>query len=93
MNKRLKIMFSVVLVLLLIPLIAMQFSEEVSWTVADFVVMAVLLLGAGLLVELVMRKVAKVQHRIFLFVAILIGFLVVWAELAVGIFGTAFAGN
>ena len=83
----------VVLILLLIPLIAMQFTNEVSWAILDFVIMGVLLLSTGLVCEYVLRKVSKFRYRIFFIMAILIIFLLVWAELAVGIFGTPFAGN
>lgn len=92
-NKRLTgIVFTVVL-LLLIPLIAMQFTDEVKWGLADFIVMGVLLLGTGLLCELVLRKVKKTGHRIALCAGLLLAFFLIWAELAVGIFGTPFAGS
>jgi hypothetical protein len=55
--------------------------------------MGVLLLGTGLMCELVMRKVKKKQHRIALCLALLAALFIVWAELAVGIFGTPFAGS
>jgi len=79
--------------LLLIPLIAMQFSTEVNWSLFDFLVAGVLLLGTGLLLELVLRTVKNTQQRIILCLAILAGLFLVWAELAVGIFGTPFAGS
>jgi nitrate/nitrite transporter NarK len=50
-----------VVFLLLIPLVAMQFTNEVNWTLSDFVVAAVLLLGTGLVCEFVMRKIKKNQ--------------------------------
>ena len=92
-NKRLIIILTAVPILLLIPFIAMQFTEEVAWTGLDFVVMGILLLGAGLLYELVMRKITRNKYKIALSIAILVVFLIFWAELAVGIFGTPFAGN
>jgi len=92
-NKRLKIILTAVPILLLIPFVAMQFTDEVVWTSLDFVVMGILLLSTGLLCELVLRKVIKIKYRIVLCIAILVGFLILWAELAVGIFGTLFAGN
>ncbi|HKZ67665.1 MAG TPA: hypothetical protein VJ111_14965 [Chitinophagaceae bacterium] len=82
-----------VALLLLIPLIAMQFTDEMNWSLFDFVVAGVLLLGTGFLCELVMRKVTKTGHRIAIIVAILAAFLLIWLELAVGIFGTPFAGS
>ena len=92
-NKRLKIILIAVPILLLIPLIAMQFTDKIVWTILDFAVMGILLLSTGLLFELVMRKVTETKYRIILGIVIIVVFLIVWAELAVGIFGTQFAGN
>ena len=92
-NKRLIGIVLTVVLLLLIPLIAMQFTKEVDWKLIDFVVMGVLLIGTGLLCELVMRKVKKVGHRIIICGVVLVALLLIWAELAVGIFGTPFAGT
>jgi hypothetical protein len=87
-NTRLEIILIIVIILLFIPFIAMQFTAEVSWRIADFVVMGVLLLSTGLLSELAIRKVSKIKHRIVLYIVILVVFLIVWAELAVGVFST-----
>lgn len=92
-NKRLIIILSVVVILLLIPFIAMQFTNEVDWKIADFTIMGVLLFGTGLLFELVMRNVKSVKNRIVICGVILFALLLVWAELAVGILGTPFAGS
>ncbi|MCK9425917.1 MAG: hypothetical protein M0Q21_07770 [Ignavibacteriaceae bacterium] len=92
-NKRLIGIVLTVVLLLLIPLIAMQFTDEVSWTVLDFVVAAILLLGTGLMCELVIRKINKIEYRIAICVILLAALLLIWAELAVGIFGTPFSGH
>ncbi len=92
-NKRLIGIVLTVALLLLIPLIAMQFTDEVNWTLFDFVVMGILLLGTGLMCELVLRKVKKIGHRIAICGALLLALLIIWAELAVGVFGTPFAGS
>ena len=92
-NKRLTSIVLSVTLILLIPLIAMQLTGEVNWTLMDFVVMGVLLLGTGLLIELVLRKVKKTVHRIAICGVILLALTLIWAELAVGIFGTPFAGT
>jgi hypothetical protein len=92
-NKRLIIILSVVVVLLLIPLIAMQFTTEVDWSVFDFAIMFILLTGTGLTIELTLRTVKSTGYRIMLCAGILLVLLLVWAELAVGIFGTPFAGS
>ena len=92
-NKRLISIQSVVVILLLIPLIAMQFTNEVDWDIFDFVIMGVLLSGTGFLCELVLRKVKSTQNRIIICGAVLFVFFLIWVELAVGIFGTPFAGS
>ena len=79
--------------LLSIPFIAMQFTDEVNWTVFDFIVAGILLLGTGLLCWLVIRKVNKIKHRLAICLTILAVLLLIWAELAVGIFGTPFGGT
>ena len=92
-NKTLKIIITVVASLLLIPFIAMQFTNEVNWSVFDFLVMGVLLTGVGVLFDVVLRKVPNKNNRIAIITIIIIAFLLVWAELAVGIFGTPLAGS
>src|SRR5690348_6873672 len=92
-NKRLVAIVLAVPVLLLIPFIAMQFTDEVNWSPFDFVVMGCLLLGTGLLCELAIRKIKTIRFRIVIIAVILIALFLIWAELAVGIFGTPFAGN
>ncbi|RLJ80155.1 hypothetical protein [Pedobacter alluvionis] len=90
---RMIIILSVTAFLLVIPLVAMQFTDEVDWTLPDFVTAGILLLSTGLAIELVIRNLkAGALRTIFLVVILLLLFLI-WAELAVGIFGTPFAGN
>jgi len=72
--------------MLLIPLVAMQFSDEVNWDEADFIVMGVLVFGTGLMFDLIMKKVRNNTYRVVIGVALLAAFLYIWAELAVGIF-------
>ncbi len=92
-NKRLKAIVFTVAFLLLVPLIAMQFTHEVNWSPLDFVAAGSLLLSTGLMCEFVMRKVTKIPYRIALCLALLVLCFLIWVELAVGIFGTPFAGN
>lgn len=70
---------------LLVPLLAMQFTAEVNWNVMDFVIMGVLVFGTGSLFVLAARKVPR-RLWLALGVVFAVGFLYVWAELAVGIF-------
>lgn len=90
---RLICIFVVVALLLLIPWIAMKFTDEVKWNWFDFLVAGTLLLGTGLMCEVVLRTAKKIQYRIAICAVILFLLFIVWAELAVGIIGTRFAGS
>ncbi|SIT74639.1 hypothetical protein [Pontibacter indicus] len=92
-NKRLIGIVLTVAFLLLIPLIAMQFTSKVDWGLFDFVIMGILLLSTGLAAEFVIRKVKNTESRLVVIGLILLVFFLIWAELAVGIFGTPFAGS
>jgi hypothetical protein len=70
-----------------LPLLAMQFSDEVVWDVADFAVACVLLFGAGLTYELIAGKAGTFAYRAAVGVAMAAALLLVWMNLAVGIIG------
>jgi len=90
---RITIIFFVTALILSIPLIAMQFTSEVKWDFKDFIAAGILLLSAGLAIELVIRNVRKNTIKTLLFIIILLALFLIWAELAVGVFGTPFAGS
>ena len=92
-NKRLLAILGTVGILLLIPFIAMKLTGEVKWGPFDFIVAGVLLLGTGLAIEFVLRKVQKITHRLAICAGILFLLFIVWAELAVGLIGTPLAGS
>jgi len=92
-NKRLFGIMLFAFILLIVPAVAMQFTSEVNWGPMDFAIAAALLFGTGLLCEFVMRRVTTLKHRIAICAGILVVLLLVWAELAVGIFGTPLAGS
>lgn len=80
--------------ILLIPLVAMQFTDEVDWNLADFAVIGVLLLGTGFAYELVAKKIGNPTHRAIAGAVLVLAILIVWADLAVGIFNIpGFSGS
>ena len=64
-----------------------------NWTVSDYVIAG--LLVAGLVASLVFasKKAKTPTQRTLLWAAIIIVFVLIWAELAVGLFGTPLAGD
>ncbi len=79
--------------LLLLPLIGMLVSDEINWSLFDFILMGGLLLSLSFGLKFILHKTTNIRYRILLIGILLLLFLLIWAELAVGIFGTPFAGN
>jgi hypothetical protein len=77
----------------MIPLLAMQFTDDINWSIFDFVVMGFLLLFFSLGIDITMKKVKNENIKILYVVLTILIFLLIWAELAVGIFGSQFAGD
>ncbi|QSH39478.1 hypothetical protein JXR01_00480 [Candidatus Kaiserbacteria bacterium] len=92
LTKILTVLFSTLLVLC-VPLLAMQFTDHVVWGLADFIIAGVLLLIVGFSYQfLIRRKDASTIGRI-IGISIVIVILLTWAELGVGLFGTPWAGS
>ncbi|MGB1405241.1 MAG: hypothetical protein ACPG6F_06165 [Flavobacteriaceae bacterium] len=81
------------LLILLIPLTAMQFSSEVNWSLFDFVIMGFLLLALGFSIRFIRNKKSVLKYPLLMIIAVVVLFFIIWAELAVGIFGSPFAGS
>jgi len=91
-RKRFFFILLLVTLLLLVPLFAQQFTDEVNWTLFDFILAGVMLLSTGLFCDFIFRKVKTNKYSIAIIVAIFGMLLLIWAELAVGIFGTPLSG-
>ena len=81
------------LLLLLIPLVGMQYSNEVKWSLNDFIIMGVILLFFGIILNKIIYHVGAFNKRIILISTLIIFFFFLWAELAVGLFNSPFAGS
>lgn len=81
------LLWSGALALLLLPALAMKFSDEVAWDTADFIVFGAMLLVACSLVEAAMRRFRGLAGAAGALLAVGTGFLLAWANLAVGIVG------
>lgn len=76
-------------ILLAVPLVAMQLTDEVVWDLADFVFMGTLIVGTGVLLELAAMKTDSTAYRAGAGVALATAFLLVWTIGAVGIIGAS----
>ena len=86
-RKRVTILALIVALLLLVPLVAMKFTNEVNWTFSDFIFAGVVLFGTGLVFELLAMRAVNVAYRAAVGIAAMAGLLLIWINGAVGIIG------
>ena len=87
-----RVIGGVALILLLLAL-GNAASGDWNWDETDFIVVGILLTLTGAALEFAMAKVKTFNQRVLAGFVILIVCMLIWAELAVGLFGTPFAGN
>ena len=80
------------LFVLLVPLVGVIFFD-LDWSGFDFLVMASLILSLSIFINLILYYLNSSRLKLLLVFILVILFLLIWAELAVGIFGTPFAGS
>ena len=73
--------------ILAIPLIAMQFTDEVAWTTFDFIAAGVMLGAAALAYELTTMNKVSLAYRAAVALAVGTAFMLVWVNGAVGVLG------
>ena len=73
--------------ILLIPFIA-----NWDWNTFDYIVMGTLIFGTGVAYEVITKTVVK-KNKVIVAIILVLALFFVWAELAVGLIGTPFAGN
>lgn len=81
------------LLLLLFPLVGTLVSNEVNWSFFDFIVMGILILSMSFGIKQVVMTTKNTNYRVLIIGMILLVFILIWVELAVGIFDTPFAGS
>jgi hypothetical protein len=86
-NKNTIILVLAVAFILLLPLLAMRFTNEVAWDLTDFVVAGTLLVGTALAYQLAARKGDNIEYRVAVGVSLAAALLLVSVNLAVGIIG------
>ena len=93
MKKKFLIRLVTVWSILLLPLVGGHLSTKIQWDLADYIVAAVLLTAAVIGVELILIFNLSKRQQMVLLIVFFLSFLLLWAELAVGIFGSPLAGS
>ncbi|MBX3562499.1 MAG: hypothetical protein KF780_11890 [Sphingomonas sp.] len=74
-------------VLLLLPAVAMRFTDEVKWDLADFLIIGTLLAMVCGAIELAARTTTNGFYRAGVCLAVVTTFLLFWINAAVGMIG------
>ena len=73
---------------ILLPLVAMQVTDQVGWNLADFIFAGVLVAGVGAIYEMTVRMTGDRSYRAAVAVALAAAFSLVWVNGAVGVIGS-----
>lgn len=81
-------------VVLALPALAMFVGAEgVEWTAPDFLAVGGLMALLGSAIEMAVRFLRSWPRRFAAIIGAVVVFMAIWVELAVGVFGTPFAGS
>lgn len=78
-------MWLAIAIILAVPLVAMQFTDQVGWTVGDFVSAGVVLITAGVAFEIIARSPLRRPFKVIAAAVLGAAVLAIWAQGAVGI--------
>jgi hypothetical protein len=81
------VLWSAAAFLLLLPWVAMQFTEQMAWDPGDFILLGAMLVSGCGAYELAARKAGSSAYLTAVGVAVAAAFLLIWINLAVGIIG------
>jgi hypothetical protein len=86
-------LLGITLLLMLIPLMANWLNNELHWKFGDFILMGAMIYGLGLISLILMNVIKNKILRWIVTGLFFLLFLLIWVELAVGIFDTPFGGS
>lgn len=85
--------FLTTLGVLMIPLVLTLTLSDFNWELLDFVVGGLLIFSFGVYLTMLWKsKKSRRQKHLFFWIGLLV-LVLIWMELAVGIFGTPFSGS
>ena len=71
----------------------MTITDEINWGPFDFIIMGSLLIFLSIGINFASNRAKNLENRVLYIGILLMIFMLIWAELAVGLFGTPFAGS
>ena len=74
--------------LMLLPYISSQFSDEIDWSIGDVLIGGTLLFALAMLVQFLTVKLKGSKWHVPVIIGVIVIFILIWMELAVGILGT-----
>ena len=80
------IIFIVLNSILLIPIIGIMISEEFQWDILDYVIAGFMLNILGIVLLIIHRYIDNRQLGFSVLAITIVAFILMWVELAVGIF-------
>ena len=80
------------LILLTIPFLSNMYINDFNWSLVDFVIMGVLIFSFLSFIDFIRKKFSGIKEILAIIIVVIV-FILLWAELAVGIFGSPFAGS
>lgn len=93
LKQKTTIIFAVPTLLLTIAVFGNLFVEGWNWSSSDFLIAGILLFGTAFVINLVVRSGKSFLSKLLICATILLILAIIWVELAVGIFGSPFAGS
>ena len=80
------------LILLTIPFLCNMYINDFNWSLVDFIIMGVLIFSFLSFINFIRKKFSGIKEILAIIIVVIV-FILLWAELAVGIFGSPFAGS
>jgi len=71
----------------------MTITDEINWGPFDFIIMGSLLIFLSIGINFASNRAKNLKNRVLYIGILVIIFMLIWAELAVGLFRTPFAGS
>lgn len=87
------LIFAIPSLLMIAAFISNNFVEGFNWTFSDFLIATILLFGTASIIYMIVNSKLSVRAKTMISIVIVIILMVIWVEMAVGLFGSPIAGS